>query len=71
MVTLQKVSFLKVYHFFINQHFPDAKTLIMRAVIAENISSKESWYQTAAFSNYGCTVDSKIDENRCKQKNMN
>ena len=31
---LKKVPFLKVYHFFISQHFSNAKVVVVQAVIA-------------------------------------
>ena len=30
----KKVPFLKVYHFFISQHFPNVKVVVVQAVIA-------------------------------------
>ena len=31
---IEKVSFLKVYHSFISQHFPNVKAVVVQAVIA-------------------------------------
>ena len=47
----QKVTFLKVSHFSIHQHFPDTKTYIVRAMVLEYISKKRGWHKIAKLVN--------------------
>ena len=48
----QKASCLTVFYSSISQHFPNAKALVVRAVVAEYISRKRNWQQIVNLSKY-------------------
>ena len=48
----QKVTFLKVHHFFIYQHFPYTKKSVVPAMVVEYISKKRGWHKIAKLVNH-------------------
>ena len=48
---IAKVTFLKVCHFSIHQHFLDTKTSVVRAVAVEYIRKNRGWHKIAKLVN--------------------